>query len=620
MTDPRHTAATVDDAPAAAPVDGRPARRRRRSRPGRPPRRRLPGRWVALLVTLAILVLVVSAVLVGLDALRAQASLRTAGSAVGTLRTQVLDGDREAAATTLDRLRSDAAEARADTHGPHWWLAARMPVVGASVKAVQTVTEVVDGLATGALPELADATAVLDPAVLSPQEGRIELAPFIEIAPRVTAADDEVREAAIRLGAADSDRVLPEVRGPLTELRGMVDDLAMTTATASRAVQLLPSMLGAYGERRYVLVAQNPAEARATGGILGAWISLTASDGSITLGEQFGAGPFSTEEPVVELTAEETDLFTERLAVFGANPSMTPDFPRTAEIVSAMWTGARGEHVDGVVSVDPVVLQRVLGVTGPVELADGRRLDGDNAARVLLNEVYVELFRAEEQDAVFADAARAAFTRLLAGGGNPAALLPALASSADEGRLMLWSSDPREQSLLSGTVLSGELLGEVDGAPELGVYLNDASATKMSYYLDTAVTVERTSCLSDGARALTLTLDIASTAPEEVSSYPDQLTGRGWLTPGEVWTNVMVYSPAGGRIDAVRLDGSEESVTGFYAHEGMVVSVTRVTLTPGASHVLEVDVETAAGQDAPARVRTTPLASPTEVVVNDSPC
>lgn len=299
---------------------------------------------------------------------------------------------------------------------------------------------------------------------------------------------------------------------------------------------------------------------------------------------------------------------------------MTPDFPRTAEIVSAMWTGARGEHVDGVVSVDPVVLQRVLGVTGPVDLADGRRLDGDNAARVLLNEVYVELFRAADQDAVFADAAKAAFAKLLTGGANPAALLPALAASADEGRLLLWSADPREQSLLAGTILSGELLGEVDGAPELGVYLNDASATKMSYYLDTAVTVERTSCLADGARALTLTLDIASTAPEEVSSYPDQLTGRGWLTPGEVWTNVMVYSPAGGRIEAVRLDGSEESITGFYAHEGMVVSVTRVTLTPGESHVLEVDVETAAGQDAPARVRTTPGARPTEVVVNDSPC
>lgn len=603
--------AVVSRTESAGPAADPTGRRRRRRRV-----------WVGVIVgLLAVLgVVAVSVVLVGMDALRAQASLQSASSIVGPLRAAVLAGDDDVVEPALAQLQQHTADAVEDTDGPHWWIAARLPRIGASVAAVQTVSTVIDDLATDALPNLAEATELLDPAVLAPQGGRIELGPFIDTAPQIVRADDSVRAAKDRLEAVDPSRVMWPVNDSVIELQDMVNDVAMTTATASRAAQLLPTMLGGYGQRQYVLLTQSPAELRSTGGIPGAWILLTVNDGSIEFAEQYGAGPFNSETPVLPVTEEEDILFTDRLVRNGANPTLTPDFPRAAEIALAMWAKSMGTPVDGVLSVDPVALQYVLGAIGPVTMPSGQVLDGQNAAQVLLNQIYIDFPDTDDQDEFFGDAAVAVFEALMGGSPDVSATIDALARAADEGRLLINSTDPREQALLDGTVLSGELRGEVGGAPVVGVYLNDGSATKMSYYLDYDVSVERISCLGDGARRLRVSFDITSSAGPEAADFPSYLSGGGWLPAGYVQTNVLLYSPYGGTAQDAWVDGEPSELTGYYTHEGMDVAATTLTFAPGESRSIVLEVDTAPWQDEPATVRVTPGSHATEVVVNDSTC
>jgi len=49
-------------------------------------------------------------------------------------------------------MQDHAAKGQAGTHGLHWSAARVMPSLGPNVRAVQTVAEVIDGLATNALP------------------------------------------------------------------------------------------------------------------------------------------------------------------------------------------------------------------------------------------------------------------------------------------------------------------------------------------------------------------------------------------------------------------------------------------------------------------------------------
>ncbi len=75
----------------------------------------------------------------------------------------------------------------------------------------------------------------------------------------------------------------------------------------------------------------------------------------------------------MDLTAEERLLFTDKLGKDIRDVNFTPDFPRTGEIVSAMWNRQYGVAVDGVIAIDPLFLQNMLAVTGGVVSLTVRR-------------------------------------------------------------------------------------------------------------------------------------------------------------------------------------------------------------------------------------------------------
>jgi hypothetical protein len=557
---------------------------------------------------------------VGVDALRARGELKAAATQVQLLQGQVVKGDRKAAAATLKSMQSYAAAASSRTHGPHWSAVRVLPWIGPNVTAVQTVSEVIDGLAVHALPALMDATSLVDPAKLAPVNGRVDLAPMIKAAPKVMAANGEVQTAVRRLDVIDSNALLPAVAAPLADLRTQVDKVALTTATASRAVQLLPPMLGADGQRDYLLLVQNNSEQRATGGVP-TLIRLRAVDGAVQVVETLSAGGHLSglPKPVLPITAEERALFGNGLGIYMADVTFTPDFPRSGQLARAIWRQQVGGDLDGVLSIDPGALANVLGATGPVRLSDGQELTAKNAAQVLMNTVYLKIIDSAKQDEFFAAAAGSVFQAVMGGQGEPAATVDALAQSAREGRLMVWSSHKNEQALLSGTVLSGELVGVQDKSPVIGVYLNDGTAAKVGYYLRTDVVATSTQCRADGSQAVNVKVALTSTAPANAASLPAYIASGNAVPKGQVRTNVLLYAPSGGRVDSVRISRGPQGIFA-QTHNGLAVVGRTVQLKPGESLTLDYDIVTGPGQPGIPVMRVTPVTFGKIVINTTSPC
>ncbi len=596
--------------------DGRPRSRRRRK-----PRR---SRTVLTLVILAVLIVLLGLLAVfAWQARTAYAELREALPKVTELREQALSGQSGAAAETTDALQEHTGTAREAVSGVHWDVAAKLPWLGPNITAARTATEVVDDLATGVLPDLVSATNIVNPARLAPQDGRINLAPFTEAAPRVIAANDAVQAAQERLDGIDTDGVVDLLRDELGDLGTQLDDVAGLTATASRAVQLIPPMLGAEEPRQYILMVQNNAEPRATGGLTGAFLLLEADDGALELLEQRSAGEVGRfPEPAVELTDTEIALFGTQLGRYPGNVTTTPDFPRSAEIITEMWRQGVGDQVDGVFSVDPVVLSYLLEASGPIEvpeqalaamgvsadlLGGTAALTAENVVPTMLNAVYREIEDPDIQNEFFEVAAGAVFAEVMAGETAPAATVAALVEAADENRLLVWSARENEQALLAGTVLSGELRGDDDnGAPVVGVYVNDVSAAKIAYYERMDVTVEPQQCHADGTQELTVTVTLSSEAPEDAADLPVSLAGTGETVPkGDVRSNLLVYAPTGGRITEVR-DPDREARTLPQIHNGQVVVARQIQMSPGESVTTELKISTGPGFTEDVLVRTTP--------------
>jgi hypothetical protein len=591
-------------------------KQRRRSRHLRRNLRRILF-TVSLLLALAI----AAVAWVGVDALKARAELKTAAGQVHLLQAEVQKGDREGAKVTLASMQQHADMAQARTHGAHWSAVRVLPWIGPNVKAVQTVSEVIDGLAVNALPTLMDATSLVDPTTLAPVNGRVDLKPLVKAEPKVVAANAEVLAAAKRLGAINPKPLLAAVAAPLADLRTQVGKVALTTATAARAVRLLPPMLGAVGPREYLLLVQNNAEQRATGGIPGSVILLRAVDGAVKVVEQRAGntlGGFA--KPVLPLTAQEHALFGDDLGAKMLDVTFTPDFPRSGQLAREIWKQKVGGNVDGVLSIDPGALADVLGATGPVKLPTGQQLTESNAVQLLLNTVYIQIADPKIQDQFFAATAGSVFDAMLGGQGKPAKVVDALAQAAREGRLMVWSARKDEQALLSGTVLSGELVGVQDKAPVIGVYLNDGSAAKIGYYLRTDVVATPTGCRPDRAQTVNVKVTLTNTAPADAAGLPPYLTGGGDVIPaGQVRTNVLLYAPSGGRVDDVRASSGDQGVFS-QVHNGLAVVGRTVQLKPGQQIALTYDILTGPGQPDTPVLRVTPVALGRNVVGVPSQC
>ena len=239
-------------------------------------------RW-PLTLLLVVLVLLAAVAWLAWEGLQARNDLQAARPVAGEVRDAVLAGDVQQARAGLATLQERTATARERTDGPLWWLAGHLPIVGDDVDAVQTMAETLDDVSRGVLPPLVDAGQAARPAQLLAAGDTIDLAPLVDAQPALRTAARLSAAASARLALVDGSATVGPVRSALEDVRGQVDDLAGTARTADTAATVLPPMLGADGKRRYFLAFQNNAEARGTGGLLGAYGVLEADRGHIAV-------------------------------------------------------------------------------------------------------------------------------------------------------------------------------------------------------------------------------------------------------------------------------------------------------------------------------------------------
>jgi hypothetical protein len=363
-------------------------------------------------------------------------------------------------------------------------------------------------------------------------------------------------------------------------------------------------MLGADGPRSYLLLVQNPAEIRATGGLPGSWAVLHARQGRLTMGRQGDANLFRTGRQPIPLTPDEKAIYG---SGFGADPrdiNFTPDFPRVAQMAAAL-ARAHGVRVDGVVAVDPVALAYVLQGTGPVDAGGGVQLNSGNAALLLLNTIYRTVQDPVAQNDFYNTAARRVFDALVAGQGNQLLAIRGLVLAAGQDRVLAWSGDPAVARVIGDHKLSGALPADTGRTAQVGLYLNDGVAGKMEFYLRQSTDLHATSCSGD-RQTLQLSTTFRSVATRGLANGSVYVTGTGEYAPrGDILMNLRIFGPWHGAIESLEVDGRSITVTGNH-QKGRQVATVPVTLPPGATMTLTATMRTGPGQTGDVRVTSTP--------------
>ncbi|MDX1415159.1 MAG: DUF4012 domain-containing protein [Candidatus Promineifilaceae bacterium] len=282
---------------------------------------------------------------------------------------------------------------------------------------------------------------------------------------RATLGMDRVVAAREALGSTE------ELPWRLRSLLDIADPWLALAADGLRVSQLLPEMMGYYGPRRYLVLAQNENELRATGGFISGVGLIEVDNGRVVRFDFRDANN-------VDAFANPDNIFGPLRKPYGSPPqalsdfmlidlflfrdsNFWPDYPISAQ--KAMDLFSYGQDIpplDGAIAIDQQFLAMLLAGTGPITIPEsGEIIDQNNIIESLQNAWSLEdgVLRRKSFLGPFS---LAIFNRLK---NEPFALdLVTLARKMDEAlqgkNLQIYLRDPSAESVLKDMGWDGRLI------------------------------------------------------------------------------------------------------------------------------------------------------------------
>ena len=445
------------------------ARRRRRRRPRRRRAVLLGTGLVVLLLLVACTALAAFRYLPALDEARAlRTDLETmvervqeAGLGIDRATMDALDADLASASGNLDHLRSLLAD------DPLIGLARVLPPTAANVRGADDVTAAAadlldaidDGLAIGRrFVEIREAQAA-DPAGASALSQLVEL--MATSRDRAVAASAAVERARLTL-AAVPDGLIGQVESVRDAMETRIEKYGPLLDAYLEASARLPAILGWDGPRRYLVLTQNPAELRPTGGYIGSFGIVSFDRGRIT--ERTFQDVFLLDlpwdYPFVKGPQELHDyLLGEQQPWQLADANWSPDFPTSARDAIRLYANESGDtRIDGVLAITTYTIDELLKVTGPVTIPeyDLTIASGETTLKLLQAVWAAAAAGSADRKAILGPFAERLFAALL--GLSPAKWGEVLGEvdAFRQGRLLLaWFRDSADQALVAGSGFDG---------------------------------------------------------------------------------------------------------------------------------------------------------------------
>lgn len=583
-------------------------------------KKRHTGAIIAAVVAVLLVVLGASGFMLLNSAKTVKSEAKEAVEIVGGLKDKVTSGDFSTLPDDAKKIDELCNSMKAETSSPLWAAASFIPVYGSDINAARTMIDALSDVSSNALVPMADNLSQATPGKLF-QDGMINVSALQAVADSLSDSSKVFKSANEKIqGIGDTHisqvtELVDKAKDGFATLNGAVD-------AAEKVAPVLPQMLGANGQtRHYLVLAMSNVEIRACGGFPGSRGVMSVTDGKLELGDFVKVDMMKEPLSPLPITDEEANLFTTGWGLTGFNTlgytmgdvTMTPDYPRAAQLASDMQKAIVGDDIDGVFAVDPVFLQYMLGVVGGTQLPDGTVVDGSNAAKVLLHDIYWN-YPVEEQDAIFAAVAGSAFNKIVdeLGSSDIAKIAAAIEKGASEGRILMYSRNDDEEKAAKALGISGALQTDTSEAPILGVYVNNYSYSKMDWFLDKRVTIDSSVENADGSTTYRVTTSLKNTmTPQEKAEMPGYFQGHNGISQDidDEVLRLYLYAPAGGSISDIKTSGSGSIEMNEATHDGLKVAWGGVHMLLGQEIKVEYTVTTSKDSGhKELKVRTTPTA------------
>lgn len=472
-----------------------------------------------------------------------------------------------------------------------------VPRLGPTLVAAPHLLDMADaGSEAGAL-----AVSSLKPALGVIQQESFSAARMGELLPILAAAAPDLAAAQASLSRYQvarqsvADSVEPEtLPWRVRQLLQLSDEWLPLAEDGLRLAPLMPSLLGQDGPRRYLILAQNEDEMRATGGFItgagvltvqgGQIIDLAFSDANQV--DNWRDKPYDfPPQPLYDFMGTELFLFRDA--------NYWPDYPTSAQKAMDLFVyGQDAPPLDGAIAIDQEFLRLLVDATGPVPIpGTNQRINANNLLETLHEARDIQEGQevgewVQNRKAFLGGFATAIQAKLESDFGSIdlVKLGRNLTDAAEKRHLLIYMRDPTLAAALAENGWDGRLPEAPPGdfwmAVDANMGFNKANVL-VDRALDYVVSL-------DGQPQATLALAYQHTGTpsdepcyqgveEEFEQASDYLT----LADQCYWNFLRVYAPSGSRL----LDSSRHAVPGETLFRGVGWDSEGITLddTPSLS-------------------------------------
>jgi hypothetical protein len=357
----------------------------------------------------------------------------------------------------------------------------------------------------------------------------------VSIQASVGSALDELRQ--IHGRGPKGSVALDKKRAALLQVSKLQGDIA----TVLPVMRALPSAVGAYGTKTYLVAVMNPAEMRASGGAPLSVAFLSFKNGKMTIPVQGATSDLTNvnQKTIFKKFPNDPWQLPNASQRF-VNTNFNPSFPVAAQtMINAAPSNFKGISPDGVIALDIVAVGKLLQATGPINTAAYGSLTADNLVQQLLVNAYTEentQANIKARHDVNDQLMKIMMARLTTGGGL-IGKARALGDAIPSRHLQMYFRDPRLENLITQRHLGGQV-----PLPSVGnlsaVYTQNTNQSKMDVF-QSRIVRERVELRSDGSAVVHRTIEISNPSPPFPGPGVDQKIGQNTRWSGSQVINLM---------------------------------------------------------------------------------
>jgi Protein of unknown function (DUF4012) len=339
-----------------------------------------------------------------------------------------------------------------------------LPGVGGDLRAAPQLLATADGLTEAGAITCSSLAPVLD--ALSNRDGALKNFSLEQLTQSLAANQANLNRAALAADRAQAAWVSvdqSQLSSSIARRAKLLDRGLPLLRAGLGLLSVAPDLLGANGQRTYLLIAQNEDELRPTGGYITGVGEVRIQNGqiiSMTFRDSYAVDDFSQPYPYPPAPLYQYMKIDQWVL---RDSNWSPDFPTTArQIIEAYRPGYKID-IDGVIALDQAALQEIIGGLGPLSVKGvDTPITGDNI---------IEYIRRSwaSPDATFSTQwwlqrksfmgplADAAWERIKTGQFNPVALGQATIHALDQKHLLLYLRNERAATVLAEHAWDGAL-------------------------------------------------------------------------------------------------------------------------------------------------------------------